>query len=33
MNNTVFGTPANKNLMELKEWLKTTIGNSAARIR
>ena len=27
MNSTVYGLPANKNLLELKEWLRTTIGN------
>src|SRR3954466_4667699 len=26
MNNTVYGLPTNKNLTELKEWLRTTIG-------
>ena len=27
MNNTVYGLPANKNLTELKEWLRTTLGD------
>lgn len=27
MNNTVYGLPANKNLLELKEWLRTTLGD------
>jgi biopolymer transport protein ExbD len=27
MNNTVYGLPANKNLTELKEWLKNTAGS------
>jgi biopolymer transport protein ExbD len=26
-NNNVFGNPQNKNLTELKEWLKTTLGD------
>ncbi len=26
MNNTVYGTPTNKNLTELKEWFKATLG-------
>src|SRR3954469_3919793 len=26
MNNTVFGNPTNKNLTELKEWLKGALG-------
>jgi len=27
MNSTVYGLPANKNLLELKEWLRTTLGD------
>jgi biopolymer transport protein ExbD len=31
MNGQVFGSPADKNLLQLKEWLKTTVGQGEGK--